>query len=244
MAQPTIAGQSIAVLIPTLNEASEIVCVIRHLHELGFDEVIVADGGSSDATIDLARGLDRVRIVEAPRGRGSQMNAAAAVARSSLLVFLHADSRLPDNAAAIIRKTLSEPLVAAGAFRVRFDDPHPALALFAWFSRFDSLLSTFGDQGYFMRRDDFRRAGGFPTWPLLEDVELRRRLKRLGRFVKVGPAATTSARRFRARGPWRAQIENALILMAFSAGASPHWLARFYHRRRRPADATPRPGAR
>lgn len=225
----------VAVLIPTLNEAAHIGAAIEHVRRLGAAEIVVADGGSSDDTVAIARSSGGVLVVEGARGRGGQMNAAAYAARSPVLLFLHADTRLPDGSIARVAETLADPAVTGGAFRVRFDDQHRALQLFAWFSRFDTLLTTFGDQGYFMRRADFLSVGGFPHWPLLEDVELRRRLRRIGAFRKLPVAATTSARRFRARGPWRAQIENALILGAYAAGVSPARLARYYHRGRRPA---------
>lgn len=232
-----MVSADVAILIPTFNEAAQIAAVLSHVQDLG--EVIVVDGGSTDGTVAIAAAFPSIEVIEGPRGRGAQLNAAAHRAHAPVLLFLHADTRLPAGAIELIRQTLADRRVAAGCFRVRFDDAHPALRLFSWFSRFDTLFTTFGDQGYFVRREDFLRAGGFPEWPLLEDVEVRRRLKRIGAFRKVPLTVTTSARRFRARGPWRAQVENAMILAAFNAGVPAERLARYYHRGRKPGP-TPR----
>jgi GT2 family glycosyltransferase len=163
-----------------------------------------------------------VRLVHGPRGRGLQLQAGADVASADALLFLHADTRLPPGAVALLRAALARPGVVGGAFRARFDTPGAVLALYSWVSRFETGLTTFGDQGMFCRRDAFSAAGGCPPWPFLEDVELRRRLKRRGRFVKLVPAVTTSARRYLSEGVIRRQLLNVAVLAAFHLGFSPH----------------------
>ena len=111
---------------------------------------------------------------------------------------------------------------------MRFDRSSPTLRISAWFSRFDSGMTSFGDHGFFASRAAFEAAGGFPDWPLLEDVELRRRLRRLGRFVKAPATVVTSARRFHAEGVLRRQGRNGLILFLHALGVSAAWLKRLY----------------
>jgi len=215
----------LAVVIPTLNEAERIGPLLDRLG--GFDEVVVADGGSTDETPAIAA-AQGARVVAAPRGRGPQMNAGARVSRAELLLFLHADTRLPDGAAGLIRAALAHDGVAGGAFRARFEPAGPVLRMAAAFTRFETGLTSFGDQGFFMRRSAWAAAGGFPDQPFLEDVEMRRRLKRLGRFVKLPAAVTTSARRFEAEGALRRLALNAFILLLHRLGAPPRRLQRWY----------------
>lgn len=221
-------GEStIAVIVPVLNEGSRIGPLLDHLATHAFDEIVVVDGGSDDATADIVRGKG-VRLITAPRGRGRQMNAGAAELRSDVLLFLHADTELPDDAAAQIRACLDDAAVVGGCFRLSFDERHPLLWLYARATAVDTVFTTFGDQAFFVRAAAFREVGGFPEWPFLEDVDLRRRLIRRGRFVKAKARVVTSARRFRAGGIVRQQLRNALILTAFLAGVPAHRLARWY----------------
>lgn len=220
----------IAVLIPTLNEADGIAALVADLRERGAAAVVVADGGSDDGTVSMARGAGAT-VISAPRGRGHQLRAAAEnpAARSApILVLLHADTRLPDGTFAAIRDALDDTSVAGGAFRLTFDRPGLGLALSAWFSRFESGLTTFGDQAYFVRRSALEAAGGVPDVPLLEDVILRQRMRRVGRFVKLTLAVTTSARRFARQGVIAGQARNLAILTAHWLGVPPARLVRFY----------------
>ena len=219
----------IAVVVPVLNEAERLPALLGHLAHQGFGAVVIVDGGSSDSGAEIAQARQGVRLVRAARGRGVQMNAGAAAAPEATgLLFLHADTRLPPGAAALVAEALSAPSTAGGAFRLRFDRRHPLLDLYAACSRLDSGWTTFGDQALFMRRSTFEAVGGFPALPLLEDVEMRRRLKRQGRFVKLPFAVTTSARRFEAEGLWRRQLKNGLILLLHAVGVGPERLARLY----------------
>lgn len=223
-------SDAISVIIPALNEASCIGRLLERLSGMDFVEIIVADGGSSDRTVDIARLYPRVSVIRHQGGRGPLLNAGARNSRGRLLFFLHADTIPPALTPHLIRNTLASPGVAGGCFRLRFDSPAVKLLLFSWASRFETGLTTFGDQGYFTRRADFDAVGGFPEWPLLEDVEFRRQLKSRGHFVKLEVPVITSARRFIARGPLKAQLENFSILMAYHTGAPAEKLARRYRR--------------
>lgn len=157
---------SLAVVIPALNEESSIEAAVASAWEAGADEVVVSDGGSTDATRDRAASV--ARVVLSPRGRAAQMNAGAAATRSDVVLFLHADSRLPRDAAALVRGVLADPLVGAGAFRMRFDAP-------GLYWRFISTLAharafwwgiTLGDQAIFARRETLRLIGGYRPLPI------------------------------------------------------------------------------
>ncbi len=219
---------SIAVIVPVLNEAETIAALIGDLRRHAFSDVVVIDGGSEDGTPEIVAGAKTARLIRAPRGRGPQLNAGAAAADADILLFLHADTRLPQDASKHIRAVLKDAHVLGGCFRLSFDMKHPLLSLYSRASAFDTLFTTFGDQAYFVRASTFRDVGGFPDWPFLEDVELRRRLKRRGGFVKANATVVTSARRFRSEGIVRRQLLNALILCAFLAGVPVRRLATWY----------------
>jgi GT2 family glycosyltransferase len=167
-------------------------------------------------------------MVAGVRGRGAQLQAALRHSSAPIVLILHADTQLPESAARLIRAALSDPAVAGGSFRMRFDNPSLPYAVYGWFTRFETPFTTFGDQAFFARRAAIEAGGGVPDWPLLEDVELRRRLLRQGRFVKLAAAVTTSARRFERYGVVRGQLLNALIVAGFWLGLSPRWLAARY----------------
>ncbi len=170
----TEPGVGISVLIPALNEADGIGALLVALLAMDFAQIIVADGGSEDGTRAIVAQFDGVVLVACPRGRGPGINAAAGAATQPILVILHADTVLPPDAPALIRATLADARVAGGCFRLGFDRHSLTLGLYAWASRYETRLTTFGDQAYFMRRAVFQAVGGAANWPLLEDVALRR----------------------------------------------------------------------
>ncbi len=217
-----------SVIIPALNEADHITACVQAVRQLDPTvEVIVADGGSRDETPALARAAG-ARVVLAPRGRGPQLNAGAASASGDIFVFLHADTRLPANAFPLLRAMFADPQVQVAKFRLSFDDPDWLLALAARLMWFDSLLTSYGDQCMVMRRDLFHTLGGFPDWPLFEDVELFRRARAHTRVHVVPAQVVTSARRFRANGILRQLLRDFWLWLQYLGGVSPYEIARQY----------------
>ena len=214
--------------MPVLNEAARLPALLDDLAAQGFDRVVVADGGSVDGSAEIAGARAGVALVRAPRGRAAQQNAGAEAApEARVLLFLHADTRLPPDAVARMGEVLATG-ACVGAFRLRFDRRHPLLDLYAAASAVESYWTTFGDQALFVRREAFEAVGGFPPLPLLEDVALRRRLRRHGRFAKSRAAVVTSARRFEAEGMMRRQLKNGAILLLHALGVPAARLVRFY----------------
>ena len=219
---------NISVIIPTLNEAARLAATLDRVRiALPRAELIVADGGSTDGTAGIAL-ANGAQLVPAARGRGRQLAAGANVAHGKLLLFLHADTLLPVNAADVLARAFADRRTQIGSFRLAFDHGGWFLRMSAWFTRFDSVFTRFGDQAIVMRRDYYGQLGGFPPWPLFEDVELLRRARRRTRIVSFPASVTTSARRFQHRGHYRQQWCNGWLLLRFLAGISPHQLAREY----------------
>jgi len=228
MSEKTRLANTVSVIIPARNEAEALKRLLPHLIAQGFDDIIVADNSCDERTAEAALAFPHVRVIKSPKGRGPALNAGAGQAHGDILLFLHADTVLPPNACTLIRQALAFADVAGGCFRLAFDEKRRALAVYAFFTRFETVFTTFGDQAYFMPRTVFELSGGFPCWPILEDVDMRRRLKRRGRFVKLPAAVTTSSRRFARYGPLVQQLRNIVILTLFFAGISPAKLARLY----------------
>ncbi len=221
----------ISVIIPTLDESARLATTLGAIVaavQPGV-EVLVVDGGSRDDTVAVAE-AHGVPVLASPPGRGGQMNRGAAAARGEILLFLHGDTLLPPGFAAAVRQALAEPEVVAGAFRLAFAPPLPAVA---WGANFRSrrLQLPFGDQALFLRRELFLDVGGFPEIPLLEDVALVRALRRRGRIAILPQAVVTSARRWQRRGVVANTLLNQLILFCFFLGVSPARLAGWYRRR-------------
>jgi rSAM/selenodomain-associated transferase 2 len=219
-----------SVIIPALNEEQTIagcVAAVRALEPAA--ELIVADGGSGDRTAERAAAAGAL-VVHAPRGRGPQCNAGATLATGDVLIFLHADTALPAAAFPVLRQLLADPAVAVAKFRLSFDDPSPILALAARMMWWDSLLTSYGDQGIVIRRSLFDALGGFPHWPLFEDVRLFERARARTRVRVVPAAVVTSARRFRANGVIRQLVHDLWLWLQYLAGVSPHDIARRYER--------------
>ena len=215
-------------VVPVLDEAARLPALLDDLAAQGFGRVVVADGGSTDGSAELVAARLGVTLVRAPHGRAAQQSAGAAAAgEARVLLFLHADTKLPPGAAARMGEVLASG-ACAGAFRLRFDRRHPLLDLYAAASAVESYWTTFGDQAIFVRREAFEAVGGFPAWPLLEDVALRRALKRHGGFAKSRACVVTSARRFEAEGLLRRQLKNAAILLLHALGVPASRLARWY----------------
>lgn len=225
----------ISVIIPTLNEQPLISAAIESVRRsLPTAEIIVADGGSDDRTVAEAASAG-ARIVRSAKGRGPQCVAGASAAAGEWLLFLHADTSLPLHAAAVLGDFFARPDAQVATFRLRFDEAGWFLWSCAWLSRIDSVFTRFGDQGIVIRRTFYDSLGGFPDWPLFEDVELLRRARRVTRVWSLPANVTTSARRFRRRGPVRQQLQNASLLLRFLLGTSPESLAATYRTEPSPA---------
>lgn len=219
----------ISVIIPTLNEAPNLPATLVAAFAGAPHEVIVADGGSGDGTPTVARAQGAV-VLNAPRGRARQLNAGAATATGAILLFVHADTRLPVAYGDQVHATLARSEVVAGAFAFALDADIPGRRWIEWGTnrRARDRELPYGDQGLFLTREQFDRAGGFPDLPLLEDYVLVRRLRRHGRIGLAPAAVITSARRWRHRGFWRTLLLNQAILAGYHLGISPARLARWY----------------
>ncbi|CAB5081420.1 hypothetical protein D3OALGA1CA_1313 [Olavius algarvensis associated proteobacterium Delta 3] len=220
----------ISVVIPVLNEAHTIGACLTHLQSSAHHlDIIVVDGGSTDDTVGAVRAFPKVTTLMSPRGRGCQMNSGATAARGDILFFLHADTRIPPNGLNDIEALMTKGNgIAGGSFSLEFDDDSAVLRFLARFTRINHILFTYGDQGLFVRRDVFRAIGGFSEIPLMEDVDIQRRLRRMGRFVKIRRPVTTSARRYRARGRIQQQLVNIILVAFYYGGVSPSRLKRYY----------------
>jgi rSAM/selenodomain-associated transferase 2 len=216
----------LAIVVPTLNEAAGIRAALEALAPLRRrgHEVIVVDGGSTDATAELARPLCD-QLVSSERGRATQMNAGARAAHARALLFLHADTRLPPEADALIRKALQSHVW--GRFDVEIDGRHPLLKIVACAMNLRSRLTGIatGDHAIFVRSDAFR---GFPEIALMEDIAFSRLMKRAGRPACVRERATTSGRRWEAHGVLRTIILMWRLRLLYALGVTPQRLARDY----------------
>jgi rSAM/selenodomain-associated transferase 2 len=221
----------LSVIIPVLDEAAtigETLAALEPLRGRGA-EVIVVDGGSRDGTLEAARPLADV-VITAPRGRGSQMNAGAAAAHGNVLLFLHADTRLPRDADRLVIDGLAHSKRDWGRFDVTIAGRSPLLrvvaAMMNWRSRVTGIAT--GDQAMFMTRAAFARAGGFPDIPLMEDVVMSRRLKATGPPACLAARVMTSGRRWDRDGVVRTIFLMWRLRLAFFLGAEPARLARQY----------------
>ena len=220
----------LSIVIPTLNEASQVVDALAPLQPLRHrgHEVIVVDGGSGDVTAVLARPLAD-QLLSAPRGRASQMNAGARAAATPILLFLHADTRLPPLADVLVQQALTSGS-SWGRFDVCIDGRPRMLRIVAALMNLRSRLTGIatGDQAIFVTREAFDRVGGFPLQPLMEDLEISRRLKRLGRPACLRARVRTSGRRWEQRGVWRTIFLMWRLRWRYWRGESASRLAKAY----------------
>jgi rSAM/selenodomain-associated transferase 2 len=225
----------VSVIMPVLDEAATIAATLATLQgaRRAGHEVIVVDGGSRDDTARLAAPLaDRVAF--APRGRASQMNAGAAQADGDVLLFLHADTRLPSNGLEAMQRELARTGRAWGRFDVAIEGGHALLPVIALAMNLRSRLTGIatGDQAIFVRRDAFRALGGFPPLALMEDVAFSVAAKRVSRPACLRERVATSGRRWEAHGVLRTIVLMWWLRLRFFLGASPESLVRIYYRGR------------
>ena len=224
----------LSIVVPVLNEAPGIEQALRALQPLRSNghEVIVVDGGSSDGSVRLAASLAD-RVLKTERGRAHQMNAGAQAACGDVLLFLHADSRLPEPAVQLVLEGLARTGRAWGRFDVRIDGGHWLLPLVGALMNLRSRLTGIctGDQAIFVSRPLFLGVGGFPPIALMEDIALSRKLRRVSRPLCVAPAVRTSARRWERDGVVRTILLMWWLRLRYFFGTSPSHLARIYDTR-------------
>jgi rSAM/selenodomain-associated transferase 2 len=221
----------LSIIVPVLDEGETIATMLdglADLRSLGV-EVIVVDGGSRDATVQRAR-LRADCVIRSARGRALQMNAGAAKASGNVLLFLHADTRLPKDAEHLVLNGLDRSGRAWGRFDARIEGRHPLLPVVAWLMGIRSRITGIatGDQAIFVRREAFRAAGGFPAIPLMEDIALCKRLKRVSRPLCLRECVATSGRRWEKNGIFSTVFLMWRLRLAFFLGADPATLAHRY----------------
>jgi rSAM/selenodomain-associated transferase 2 len=218
----------LSVVIPALDEADRIAEAIGSAMGEGV-EVIVVDGGSRDGTRERAAAAGAT-VLQAKPGRARQLGIGARRARGDAVLFLHADTRLPDGWSAAVSAALADPTISGGAFGLRFDVARPALRVIqaGVALRVKLFGLPYGDQAIFARRSALEEVGGVPDAPLMEDLDLVRALKRCGRFAMLPLSVTTSARSYLERGPWRVASRNLLAAAAWAIGLDRARVAAWY----------------
>jgi rSAM/selenodomain-associated transferase 2 len=221
----------LSIIMPVLDEGEDIAAMLDRLADLRAlgAEVIVVDGGSRDATVQRAR-LRADHVISAPRGRALQMNAGAARASGDVLLFLHADTRLPDDADHVVLNGLDQSGRAWGRFDASIEGSHPLLPVIAWLMNMRSRITGIatGDQAIFARREAFEAAGGFPAIPLMEDIALCQRLKRVSAPLCLRESVVTSGRRWERNGVLSTIFLMWRLRLAFFLGSDPKELAHRY----------------
>ena len=219
----------LSIIIPVLNEQRTIAATLADLDRVEAAEVIVVDGGSTDRTAESVRATS-ARLVVSPRGRAMQMNAGARQAAGDVLLFLHADTKLPAGASRDIHECMADARCAGGRFDIRLDSTRPLLRLVGRMISLRSRLTRVatGDQAIFVRRAVFERLGGFPEIPLMEDVAFSRALKKEGSIACLRARVTSSARRWEQHGPVRTILLMWVLKLLYLAGVPPARLKRLY----------------
>lgn len=224
-----------SIVIPVLNEAEQISSLIEHIRSRSFErfyEIIVVDGDLQGSTVKVIQDKEVISLVT-EKGRGRQMNAGAAVAKGEVLIFLHADTRLPDNALEKISQVLQDERYVGGAFDLGIDSKRLFLKYISARANLRSRLNRipYGDQVIFIRRDYFDQIGRFKDIPLMEDVNLMRRIKKDGRKIYILPdKVMTSARRWERDGALYTTVRNQILIALYYLGFSPNRLAKYYWR--------------
>ncbi len=219
-----------SVIIPTLNEEQLVGDCIKHLRQLDPDvEIIIADGKSDDKTAQVAAKLGAI-VIRSEQGRGYQCNAGAIGASAAVLLFLHVDTKLPPHAFTQLRLFFQDDKVNIGVFRLALDVKHPLLNFYARCNRLDSVLTRFGDQVIVIRTSFFHAIGGFPNWPLYEDVRLLQKARKRTHVYLLPGTAVTSARRFAENGIIRQCCRDVWYMLNYLVGVSPSLLAEKYDR--------------
>ena len=220
---------ALSIIIPTFNEALVINQILDAVMSVqGPVELIVVDGGSFDGTVEIVRGRG-VRLILSERGRGLQMHTGACAARGDALWFLHADTQPCPESAERIAEALRDPKVVAGNFNVCFDGIRRAARFLTWlYPQLRKLGLCYGDSAIFVRREAYNQVGGFQPFPIFEDLDLMKRLRKQGRVVHLPAVVVTSSRRFEGRSFAVTFARWASLQVLYWLGVKPSTLARFY----------------
>lgn len=227
--------EKISIIIPVLNEVGTIKETLASTYPSTNVEAIAVDGGSTDGTVRLVQSLG-VKVLSAPAGRACQMNAGAMAATGEILLFLHADTRLPPGFDRMVRTALQPSMQGdrqapvAGAFALQIDAALRRLRLIEWGVNWRTrfLQMPYGDQAIFLKAETFHQMGGFPELPIMEDFELIRRLKRTGRIALIPTPVVTSARRWLKKGVCQTTLINQMVILAYLLNVPPKQLVRWY----------------
>jgi len=219
----------VSIIIPTLNEERCLGHTLEHIQQLSPYEVIISDGRSNDKTLEIAKNFTE-KLVTGPIGRAVQMNAGASIATGDIFLFLHADSRIAPNSYEKMLFSMTHSEKIGGAFSLYIDSEKRNLRLIAWLANIRSkyLGMTYGDQAFFVRNLTFQKMNGFSEFPICEDIDFFKRLRKLGSVILLNEKVFTSPRRWNKEGVWFTTFRNILIAILFKLRFPPSTLTKWY----------------
>ena len=217
-----------SIIIPTLNEEENLSELLFHLNsyneEIG---IIISNGGSTDKTLEIAQSFN-VKICNSEKGKGQQLNEGTKNAEGNILIYLHADTFLPENAFTLIKELFQKEEVKIATFKLSFDSNNFWMKLYCYFTKYDSMFTTFGDQAIVVKKDFLETIGGFPNIKIFEDVEFFRKVRKHTKVYKLPASVITSGRRFYKKGIILTQLLNAYFFILYLLKASPDKIYKKY----------------